>query len=148
MSVVLSSPGATHLRYAYRSPRCQVEVALAGGRATSVESTCPERLANCAGIGSTLRQLYRSFPRGTVRCLRRGSSTFTFDYCVAQRRTSGGISPTYFGDERNSSDLRVAYVSVTKCDRVEPRYRSLGRMTLQPCVDFAKHPRVPGEFTP
>jgi len=61
--------GETELVYANRTKRCGAYAILVAGRVRDLDSSCPDTLASGAGIGSTFREAYGSFPSGSMRCL-------------------------------------------------------------------------------
>ena len=132
--------GRHKLDYGNLAKRCFAVVGLRAGRVDEIQGGCPDRLASGAGIGSTFKQMYGSFPKGTIRCA--GDRSFQH-WCAAQRRTSSGPVVTRFWDEEGNPDLIVAQVSIYRCPSNYPSH------TFNPCSPtFLTDPPDRVEFTP
>lgn len=135
-----TGPGAMQLVFRSLVKRCGAVVGLRAGRVDEVQGGCPDRLASGAGIGSTFKQMYGSFPKGRVRC---GGDRSFQHWCAAQRRTASGISVTKFLDEEGTPNQIVAWVYVYRCSDTLPPH------TFNPCSPtFLTDPGVREEFTP
>jgi len=136
------------LIWASKVRRCNATATLDSGRVLNLGTNCKVKVKNGVGTGSTFKEMYDLFPKGTVRCIN-GSSVQHL--CRAQQQTRHGIYYTEF-DDGNASDgtraLIVANVTVARCLARDVVVQKNWRRSWSICDPKFPLGHVRGEFTP
>lgn len=126
--------------------RCVADATLLSGRVLDIGTGCKVTLANGVGIGSTFREIYDVFPKGTVHCIKGGQ--FQHE-CRAQQRTRRAIYYTEFNDGKpvdREPRLIVSWLMVGKCATLDTQ--TYWRHTFDPCDPRFPKANPRHSFTP